>query len=102
MYWPENQISVSNTDAIGLSSLLLDAAGRVVKMVIKCFTLGTSLDVQWIRPQTSTARGVGSIPGLGTKILHATWYSQNISLKKLMLYFVPLNSKYLSCIANSA
>ena len=89
MYWPENQISVSNTDAIGLSSLLLDAAGRVVK-------------VQWIRPQTSTARGVGSIPGLGTKILHATWSSQNISLKKLMLYFVPLNSKYLSCIANSA
>ena len=79
MYWPENQISVPNTDAVGLCSLLLDAAGRVVKMVIKCFTLRTSLEVQWLRHQTTTAGGVGSIPGLGTKILHATWYSQNIS-----------------------
>ena len=98
MYWPENQISVSNADALGLCSLLLDAAGRVVKMVIKCFTLGTSLEVQWLRHQTSTAGGVGSIPGLGTKILHATWCNQNIYKKKkqktknLMLYFVPLNS----------
>ena len=33
--------------------------------------LGTSLAVQWLRPHTSTAVGMGSVPGRGTKILHA-------------------------------
>jgi len=33
--------------------------------------LGTSLEVQWLRLYTSTARGVGLIPGWGTKTLHA-------------------------------
>ena len=31
----------------------------------------TSLEVQWLRLQTSTAGGTSSIPGLGTKIPHA-------------------------------
>ena len=29
--------------------------------------------VQWLGLHTSTARGTGSIPGWGTKILHAAW-----------------------------
>ena len=33
--------------------------------------VGTSLVVQWLRPQTSTAGGMGLIPGWGTKIPHA-------------------------------
>ena len=36
-------------------------------------TLGTSLAVQWLRLQ---AGGAGSIPGRGTKILHAVRHSQ--------------------------
>ena len=34
--------------------------------------------VQWLRLCTSIAEGVGLTPGQGTKILHATWYSQKI------------------------
>ena len=37
---------------------------------------GTSLAAQWLRFCDSTAEGVGSIPGQGTKIPHATWDSQ--------------------------
>ena len=33
---------------------------------------GTSLAVQWLRLHPSTAGGMGLIPGLGTKIPHAT------------------------------
>ena len=33
---------------------------------------GTFLVVQWLGLQASTAGGIGSIPGQGTKILHAT------------------------------
>ena len=29
--------------------------------------------VQWLRLHASTAVGIGSIPGQGTKILHAIW-----------------------------
>ena len=33
--------------------------------------------VQWLGLLASTAGGMGSIPGQGTKILHAVWCSQN-------------------------
>ena len=33
---------------------------------------GTSLVAQWLRLHTSTTGGMGSIPGQGTKISHAT------------------------------
>ena len=36
----------------------------------------TSLVVQWLRLYAPTAEGMGSIPGQGTKVLHATWYRQ--------------------------
>ena len=35
--------------------------------------MGISLVVQWLRLSTSTARGVVSILGQGTRILHAAW-----------------------------
>ena len=37
---------------------------------------GTSLMVQWLGPCTSTAGGMGSIPGWGTKILHVVWHGR--------------------------
>ena len=38
--------------------------------------LGTSLLVLWLRLHASTAGGTDSIPGWGTKILHATWHGR--------------------------
>ena len=32
--------------------------------------------VQWLRLRGSIARGVGSVPGWGAKILHAVWHGQ--------------------------
>ena len=40
--------------------------------------LGTSLVVQWLRLQTSTAGAWGLISGLGTMIPHATQHGQKI------------------------
>ena len=37
---------------------------------------GVSQVVQWLRLHASTAGGMGSIPGLGTKIPHAAWCGQ--------------------------
>ena len=42
---------------------------------IKKKQTGTSLTVQWLRFCASTAEGVGSILGWGTKILHTTGHS---------------------------
>ena len=38
--------------------------------------MGTFLVVQWLRLDTSTAGGRGSIPGQGTKIPHALGHGQ--------------------------
>ena len=43
----------------------------------------TSLVVQWLRLSASNARGMGSIPGQGTKIPHAMWHSQNKQTKNV-------------------
>jgi len=43
--------------------------------------LGTSLAVQWIRLCISTAGGMGSIPGLETKISRAAWWGQKVFLR---------------------
>ena len=42
-----------------------------VRMAIIKKTTGTSLVVLWLRLRASTAGGMGSIPGWGTKIPHA-------------------------------
>ena len=46
---------------------------------------GTSLAVQWLRLCASTAGGMGSIPGWGTKIPHAAQYGQKEKRKKKRL-----------------
>ena len=45
--------------------------------------IGTSLAVHWLRLQTSTAGGMGSILGLGIKIPHATRHGQKKKKKSL-------------------
>ena len=49
----------------------------------KILVVGTSLAVQWLRLQASTAGGMGSISGLGIKIPHAAGCSQ----KKKKFFF---------------
>ena len=44
---------------------------------IACF--GTSLAVQWLRLHAPNARGMGSIPGWGTKIPPAAQHGQKIN-----------------------
>ena len=51
---------------------------------------GTSLAVQWLRLCASTAGGVGSIPGWGTKIPHAVCHGQTMKINKVRIvkYFL--------------
>ena len=44
----------------------------LIFLVSKIRVIGTSLVVQWLGVHASTTGGTGSIPGQGTKILHAT------------------------------
>ena len=46
----------------------------ITSVLLREVWTGTSLVVQWLRLCTSTAGGMGSIPGRGTKIPHATWH----------------------------
>ena len=48
----------------------------VTKIKKKKSSSGPSLVVQWLRLRTSTAGVTGSIPGWGTKILHAVRHGQ--------------------------
>ena len=48
---------------------------------LRIVPLGTSLAVQWLRLCTFTAVGLGSVPGQGTKIPHATWCGQKNKIK---------------------
>ena len=51
------------------------------EMQIKTTMRGTSLEAQWLRLHASTAGGVGSIPGWGTKIPHVMQHGQNKTKK---------------------
>ena len=52
-----------------------------MSVLLNVLTFGTSLAVQWLKLCTSTAGGMGSIPGWETKILHAVQCSQNMNNK---------------------
>ena len=43
---------------------------------------GSSLVVQWLRLQASTAGGTGLTPGGENKILHVTWHGQKKKKKR--------------------
>ena len=53
--------------------------------------LGTCLEGQWLRLYASIAKGTGSIPGQGTKVLHATGHGQKLNKRKKKMR--TLNSK---------
>lgn len=44
------------------------------------------LEAEWLRLQASSAGGIGSIPGQGTKFPQATWCSKKIKKKKKRFY----------------
>lgn len=46
----------------------------------------TFLVVQWLRLRTSTAGGVGVIPGWGTKLSHTAWQKENSLAQKQSHY----------------
>ena len=50
--------------------------------------MGTSLEVQWLRLHASIAGGMGSIPGGGTKILHAVQPGQKKKANYECHYFI--------------
>ena len=53
--------------------------------------LGTSLPIQWLRLRASNAGSVGSIPGWGTKILHAMQGDQKKNIYTVFFFFNLLN-----------
>ena len=56
----------------------------LVWLKIKLLVLGNSLAVQWLGLRAFTSEGLGSIPGWGTNIPEAVWYSQK-KKKKIKL-----------------
>ena len=61
---------------------------RRVLLAPKITTQGTSLAVQWLGLHASTAGGVGSIPGQGTKIPHASQCGQKKKKKKYIYIYI--------------
>ena len=59
---------------------------------MKSYTPKTSLAVQWLRHHAPSTGGMGSIPGSGTKTLHALWCSQKKKNGLRMTDFPPLAS----------
>ena len=51
--------------------------------------------VQWLGLSALTGKALGSVPGWGTKILQATWYSKK---KKKKMFFNKNNRAFLSCV----
>ena len=58
---------------------------------------GTSPVVQWLRLCIPNAGDMGSVPDLGTKIVHATGYGQKI-LKRNLLEMFSLKQDYSSLL----
>ena len=52
----------------------------------------TYLVVQWLRLCSSTSGGLGSIPGQGTKISHATWPGQKKKKRKTECYHIRVHA----------
>ena len=59
--------------------------------------------VQWLRLHTSSAVGLGPIPGQGTKVLHTPWQGPKKKKKSLLypllvcVHFL-MGSYYLMCV----
>ena len=61
------------------------------KFHLKESYLGNSLEVQCLGLHTSTAGGMGLIPGQETKIPHAMWHGQNIII--IIIIIINKNKK---------
>ena len=72
-------LNVKMTDGI----LTISYSTKIPLIKRPCY--GTSLTVQWLGHQASTAGGMGSIPGQETKILDDVWPSQKKIGKKKRL-----------------
>ena len=57
-------------------------------------TSGNSLTVQWLGLHASTVGGIGSTPGWGTKILHASQRGQKKKDNSLYFFSVFWNNLY--------
>ena len=76
----KSQIKTSKTGVVlefGATQLFVT---QVVSYTEKKLVDGNSLEVHWLGLSTSTAWGMGSIPGRETKILHVIWLGQKKSL----------------------
>ena len=62
--------------SVCLSTYLPEATLEGMQNRLLKIESGISLEVQWLRVRASTARGSGSIPGWGNKILHTGWHGQ--------------------------
>ena len=62
---------------------------------------GTSLAVKWLRLCASNARDAGSIPGQGTKILHATQPGQKKKKKNSTVCHDPYTVKDFSIVSEA-
>ena len=71
----------AHTDALPGTPKTLDSTGRAGSYVLKRSTHGTSLGVQQLRLLAPNAAGPGSIPGEGSRFLHATTIKRKRSLK---------------------
>ena len=58
------------------SSKFILSLNDLITQSFNKYLLENSLEIQWLGLRASTAGGTGSIPGLGSKILHAAHQSQ--------------------------
>ena len=72
-------VTVAGWQTLPLLTLPIMEQTDIIPLLIRYLTkdiTGTSLAVQWLRHRGPTARGIGLIPGWGTKIPHAWWQDQ--------------------------
>ena len=66
-------MGISQIDMLYILNLYSNLYQLCLNKKKKKLKIGTSLAVQWLRLQASTAGGVGSISGGGNKIMHDVW-----------------------------
>ena len=74
-YW---LLVTRETHTMGTCEHLSQSSRRALFLYLgsrRC-SFGISLVAQWLRLHASSAGGVGSIPGWGTKIPHSVWHGQ--------------------------
>ena len=76
---PDTELGPSTRDSLSVVPHTVPThpmKGFYLLLAFKALRLGTSLAVQWLGLHAFTARGLGSIPGRGTRISQITRRSQ--------------------------